>query len=102
VLLFFSAAAAVVVGVLFIYFQVIFVVVASPFLRRVFFPHLAVHFWYLFVFDFGIFSAVASSLPLKEGSKEGRKEGGFWSSRRLFRGFPEVEFVCWEVKTRVP
>jgi len=38
-------------------------------------PHLAVHFWYLFVFDFGNFSGLASSLPLKEGNKGGRKEG---------------------------
>ncbi len=40
-----------------------------------FFRHFAVHFWYLFVFDFGKFSGVASSLPLKEGHKGGRKEG---------------------------
>ncbi len=61
------------------------------FFRRVFFP--------ISPFIFGTFSSVILEFFLvlrrlylwrKETREGGRKEGGFWCSRRLFWGFPEV------------
>lgn len=61
-----------------------------------FFPHFAVLFWYVFVFDFGNFSGVASSLPLKEGNKGGRKEG-----RKEVFGLVDVYFGAFRKFTLV-